>query len=62
MSSSASLTCYETRRIEAERLIALAMDMLDASRDQIAHDHMGLALSAMDHCREQERSAASAKG
>lgn len=37
-------------RYEAERLVALARDMLD-ERDQIARDHLGLALSAFSNAR-----------
>ncbi len=36
-------------RHEAERLIALAADLLDNKQDQIARDHLGLALDALDH-------------
>ena len=38
-------------RHEAERLIALAADLLDKKQDQIARDHLGLALDALDHSR-----------
>ena len=44
-------------RYEAERLVALARDMLD-ERDQIARDHLGHALDAMS---DRGREAASSR-
>ncbi len=47
----------EAGRMEAERLIALAIDLLDKDREQIVRDYLNHALSALDRVREDEPSA-----
>lgn len=40
------------RRLEAHRLIALALEMLDDEREQIVRDYLGHALEALQRLRD----------